>query len=194
MEIVNDIRFWIGVVALATWLPAIFSWLIIHPFINVWRKTGQGLMWVVVAFFGLSGVYLLFHYREVLMGGDLGFSYWTLVPGAVFVMIGFYLDYERRKTLTTRILVGAPEVEGDASNLLTTGPYARVRHPRYLAILFSYFGFALLANYLGLYIYMALSLPVLWLIILLEERELKARFGKAYADYAAKTPRLIPKF
>ena len=194
MEILGDIRTWFGVLALATWVPAIFSWVIIHPLVHIWRRTGKKVMWSVVAVVGLSMVYALFHFRDALLGQDLGTSYWMLALAISFIVMGFYLDIERRKTLTTRILVGAPELENDASNMLTDGPYARVRHPRYLALVAANLGYALLANYEGVYIYMAASMPLLYLIMALEEKELKQRFGKAYEDYASKTPQIIPKF
>lgn len=193
MEILSDIRYWLGVMVLATWLPAIFSWIIIHPLIDFWRRVGAKVMWSVIAVLGLSGVYALFYFRDALMGQDLGTSFWVMIPGTLLYVVGFYLDYERRKILTTRILVGTPEIENDSSNLLTEGPYRRVRHPRYLAIVLAYGGFAIFANFSGLYVYFASTMPLLYWIIILEEKELRERFGKAYEDYANKTPRIIPK-
>ena len=127
------------------------------------------------------------------MGADLGFSFWLLIPAFLLAGFGTWLDVIRRKHLTTRILTGNPEVEGDASNLLTKGPYAHVRHPRYIAITLAYFGYAIFANYTGLYLYMVASLPLVYLIVILEEKELKERFGKAFEDYARSTPQFIPK-
>lgn len=193
MELLADIRYWLGVLALATWVPAIFSWVIIHPLVPMWRRTGKVVMWSVVAAISLSMVYALFHFRDILLGEDWGTHPWLMALAIPLIVLGFYLDYERRKTLTTRILVGTPEFNNDASNLLTEGPYKRVRHPRYLALFIAYLGYALFANYAGVYFYFVTSIPLLWLIIVLEERELKQRFGQAYVDYAAKTPRLIPK-
>jgi protein-S-isoprenylcysteine O-methyltransferase Ste14 len=192
METFHDSRHWIGVVVLVTWAPAILAWVLIHPVVTFWRRTGPFLMWVAVLGFMFASGYSLYFLRESLLGPDLGFTYLALVPGVLLVGLGFTLDFERRKTLTQRILLGVPELQNDASNLLTTGPYARVRHPRYLAIQLSYLGFALIANYLGLYGYMLAGLGALFLIIHLEEKELRKRFGKAYDDYAAKTPMLIP--
>ena len=54
-------------------------------------------------------------------------------------------------------------------------------------------GWALFANYLGLYLITALTMAALYLIVLLEERELRERFGPAYADYSARVPRFIPR-
>lgn len=77
-------------------------------------------------------------------------------------------------------------------NLLTTGPYHLVRHPRYLALAVSRLAFALaLASLL------AWGFFVLWMIFILrrirlEEVHLKGIFGNAYDAYAARTARLIP--
>ena len=38
-----------------------------------------------------------------------------------------------------------------------------------------------------------LMLPALWILILLEERELKQRFGTEYEEYLSAVPRLIPR-
>ena len=150
-------------------------------------------MWLFVAFVGLSLVYAFFHFRDFLVGADLGAHAWLITPAWVVILIGFYLDWVRRKHLTTRILVGSPELEGDASNLLTEGLYAHLRHPRYLALIIAYLGYALFANFSGVYIYFAASMPLLGFIIWLEERELYERFGQAYRDYASKTPCILPK-
>jgi len=193
MELLTDIRYWLGVVVLSSWVPAIFCWVLIHPLVKFWRQTGKAAMWLVVSPIALAGVAILFYFRDSLMGEDLGTNFWLWIPAFILTVLGTYLDFARRKYLTTRILVGTPEIEGDASNLLTEGLYAHVRHPRYVAITASYLGFSLFANFAGVYIYLLASAPLLWLIIVLEEKELRNRFGKAYEDYAKKTPRLIPK-
>jgi protein-S-isoprenylcysteine O-methyltransferase Ste14 len=38
-----------------------------------------------------------------------------------------------------------------------------------------------------------LTLPVMHIIVLLEEKELKERFGRDYEDYCRRVPRYIPK-
>ena len=35
--------------------------------------------------------------------------------------------------------------------------------------------------------------PILHLVVLLEERELLERFGDAYRDYAGRVPRYVPR-
>ena len=54
-------------------------------------------------------------------------------------------------------------------------------------------GYALFANYLGIYLLWLVSLPTLHLVVLLEERELRQRFGAAYDEYARAVPRYLPR-
>lgn len=79
-------------------------------------------------------------------------------------------------------------------NLVIYGPYRYVRNPMISGVVFVLFGEAL----------MLLSGPhVQWAIIflvinfiyipLLEERQLKERFGEAYIEYCRHVPRLLPR-
>ena len=98
--------------------------------------------------------------------------------------------------LTKRILMGIPELAPDRHGvpLITDGIYARLRHPRYVQVAMAFLGWALLTNYLAAYVGCAAGLVMLRLIVPLEERELRQRFGKAYDEYCARTPRFIPSF
>jgi protein-S-isoprenylcysteine O-methyltransferase Ste14 len=78
--------------------------------------------------------------------------------------------------------------------LVTEGLHARVRHPRYLQFLLVIAGFALLANHLCLYLALLLWLPGAWLIVILEEKELRDRFGPAYEEYSHRVPRFFPRW
>ena len=80
----------------------------------------------------------------------------------------------------------------EARQLIESGPYRLVRHPRYLMVTIGIIGWALVCNYLGTYLVSAASIGGLWLIIAIEERELVNRFGARYRDYQARVPRLVP--
>ncbi len=88
--------------------------------------------------------------------------------------------------------------------LITHGPYDIVRHPQFLsAIGITFFGirlfdpaaFPTLAS--GAYFHSldanwALLTVALWLLSILEDRELAAHFGEEYKGYARRVPRLVP--
>ena len=50
-------------------------------------------------------------------------------------------------------------------------------------------GYALIANYLAGYLVFAAWLVVMYPLVLLEERELRERFGEAYDAYCHQAPR-----
>jgi protein-S-isoprenylcysteine O-methyltransferase Ste14 len=77
--------------------------------------------------------------------------------------------------------------------LLTDGIYARMRHPRYVEVVLGTLVYCLIANYVGAYIVLGASVPVLYVVALLEERELRRRFGAAYEAYARRVPRFVPR-
>lgn len=76
--------------------------------------------------------------------------------------------------------------------LATTGPYAFIRHPQYVAFMLIMLGFLLQWPTL----LTLLMFPVLvWMYVRLarrEEHEVLAEFGEAYARYAATTPSFFP--
>ena len=51
----------------------------------------------------------------------------------------------------------------------------------------------LISNHLALYGVFALWLPGVWLIAVLEERELRVRFGAEYDTYCRRVPRFVPR-
>jgi protein-S-isoprenylcysteine O-methyltransferase Ste14 len=88
--------------------------------------------------------------------------------------------------------------------LVTRGPYSIVRHPQFLAVIGLTFFNVLLFNpsdpppyAIGVYYHSvaanwALLTMALWVLSILEDRELAAHFGKEYEEYAARVPRLFP--
>lgn len=188
-------RYVIGLLLLIAGPPAFAYWFVIHPFAKFWRRVGAP--WAYAA--GFSVMILLgwglYQPREPVLAVDYGTNWALVALAAVFEGVAIYISLRRRKYLTQRILMGAPELSRDKtdSKLLDQGIYSRIRHPRYVEIVFAFAAFALFANYLGTYLVTAGLLPVLYLIILIEEKELRERFGQAYVDYSQRVPRFIPR-
>src|SRR6266536_322575 len=77
--------------------------------------------------------------------------------------------------------------------LATTGPYARVRHPQYDGFLLVMVGFLLQWPTIPTLVMFPILVVVYARLARAEEREVAARFGKAWAAYAAHTPAFIPR-
>jgi len=52
---------------------------------------------------------------------------------------------------------------------------------------------ALFTNYLAVYVVLAAYLPLIYLVVVLEERELGERFGEEYERYCLAVPRFVPR-
>ena len=92
-------------------------------------------------------------------------------------------------------LIGRPELNSKRhpGRLVTVGIYGRIRHPRYVEGALGILGCTLFANYLGLYVVFMICLPVLYFVVILEDRELAKRFGPAFVEYSRNVPRFFPK-
>jgi len=79
--------------------------------------------------------------------------------------------------------------------LVTTGPFARCRHPLYATwILLILPGMCLLVGSWPVLTVPLVAYAAARVAVRQEERELASRFGAAYADYARSTPCLVPRF
>jgi protein-S-isoprenylcysteine O-methyltransferase Ste14 len=77
--------------------------------------------------------------------------------------------------------------------LVTWGPFARVRHPIYIGIFCFMIGMAIaFGHYRGLTLGVPLYWIGTWIRVVREERLLRAQFGAAYDDYAARVKRFVP--
>ena len=103
----------------------------------------------------------------------------------VLIVAGFFL-----LSAAWRVLFAAQQ----SGALATSGPYARVRHPQYIAFILIMFGFLLQWPTL-VTLAMFPILAVMYVRLAQhEEGEVAAEFGEAWAAYAAATPRWWPRF
>jgi protein-S-isoprenylcysteine O-methyltransferase Ste14 len=168
------------------------------PFLDIVQRTVGPRQWVsratrarlllavlevttlAVWFFGLRGRWLLLPDLDVAVA----------IAGALLALTGALLA-AWAKTKLGRLFSPQLGVQHD-HQLVTTGPYAIVRHPIYLGIIDFLVGSALFLNDLGLLL--AGMLFVLYFAgqIRVEERQFAAHFGDEWATYAARTPALLP--
>ena len=192
----DAVRYWFAVTAMVMMPPAILYWYIVHPFIHVWRRLGKLTTYSLLAviFFGVG--YVCWLGRDVLVGADRGTNPWLWPPALVCYALAMWIQIRIKKQLTFRVLAGVPELDADGKGgtLLHDGLYARMRHPRYVAIILGTTAWALFTNYVGMYVLIAVTVVGLAGIARLEERELIGRFGEEYAAYRRRVPMFIPRF
>jgi len=193
--VVDSARHIVAVLILALLPPALFFWLLVHPLTRVWRRLGMAWTYLLVGLVSLALMTGLFLARERLLSVDYGFDP-RLAAAAIAVAVGAAAIAVRRgRQLTIRILLGVPELStrGGPGRLLTGGIYGRIRHPRYVEMTLWMLAYALFVNYLGIWVMFVLSVPALYLVVLLEERELRERFGTEYEAYCRRVPRFVPR-
>ena len=188
----DPLRYWIAVLLVVAMPPAVLWWFVIHPFVAFWRRLGARTTMAVMTVVLFGTMVLLFPWRDALVGRDLG-RHPAAWLGLASLVLAAVIQFHRRRQLGMATLAGMPEVSSDDKGvLLTEGIYSRVRNPRYLEVAFAVLGYALIANYTGGYWLVALMVVGLHLVVLLEERELRDRFGAEFESYCARTPRWIP--
>jgi len=128
-------------------------------------------------------------------GLDIG-PFFSIDPAEGFLalaimILGIGLRVWAARTLGryyTRTLLTTEE-----QKVITTGPYARIRHPGYLGNILLWSGFGVLSANLAV----ALLFPVMFVAaylyrISVEERMLAGTLGEDYAEYRRRTYRLVP--
>lgn len=189
-------RFWVGVFMVSFGPAAILFWFSIHLFIAFWRRVGATIT-LGIHFAGMTVIAgTLVFYRDILMRGDLGTSYVFAGLAVLLLMASGVMRYFQNKVLPNTAIMGFPELEpaGHRFALVASGPYARIRHPRYVQLLIAFVAYALFANYVTCYIVLALIFIEVRCVVTFEERELIARFGDDYRIYMKATPRFVPSW
>ncbi|MFT3859111.1 MAG: isoprenylcysteine carboxylmethyltransferase family protein [Aquabacterium sp.] len=172
-----------------------------------WRSFGAYSAFIVALFAEMYGfpltIYLLSGWLGTkfpggnIYGHDAGHLWWVLTGrqgdphfGALhllsfaFLFAGFTL-----LSKSWHVLYHAQR----QGKLADGGPYRLVRHPQYIGFVAIMFGFLLQWPTL-LTLAMFPVLVVMYVrLAMAEERDSEAAFGQAWRDYAAATPRFIPK-
>lgn len=176
-------------------LPVPLFWVLIHPRIDFWR--GRPRAWYYRA--GLA-VWLLTWAGLLIphswwLDKRFGWHSWMALAGAVLVAADVWLIYQAERQAGWRILVGLPELRPQAApgTIVSGGIYRRVRHPRYLGMMLAWWGAVLLTGATRLLALVVVFTLLAVIVMELEEHELLARLGEAYAHYRRRVPRLIPR-
>lgn len=126
------------------------------------------------------------HLWSTLLGekGDAHFGP-LHIASYVFLGYGFYL-----LSTAWNVLYHAQR----HNTLATTGAYAHIRHPQYVAFVLILLGFLLQWPTLLTLAMFPILLAMYGRLAVTEEAEMRKHFGAAFDAYAARTPRFIPSF
>ncbi len=173
-----------------------------------WRTFGAFAAFIVALFVEMYGfplsIYLMSGWLQTkypnldLLSHNTGHLWSTLlgekgdphfgalhIASYVFLGFGFYL-----LSNAWNVLYHAQR----RNELAKTGPYARIRHPQYLAFVLILLGFLLQWPTLLTLVMFPILLVMYGRLAITEEAEMRKRFGADFEAYAARTPRFLPSF
>ncbi len=172
-----------------------------------WRTFGSFSAFILALFVEMYGfpltIYLLSGWLARRfpgidpLGHDFGHLWYTLlgfkgdphlnpihIASNILIVAGFIL-----LSRAWRVLFRSQQ-EG---KLAVTGPYAHVRHPQYVAFIVIMVGFLLQWPTLVTLVMFPILVAVYIRLAHREEREVRAEFGQAWDEYAARTPGFVPR-
>jgi protein-S-isoprenylcysteine O-methyltransferase Ste14 len=124
-------------------------------------------------------------YRALLPQG-----YGTFFGGAAVTVAGLLFAVWARRHLGTNWSRSVTLKQDH--ELITSGPYALVRHPIYTGILTGFLGSAIAEGQVRSLLAFVLVLLVLWAKLRLEELWMRSQFGGTYETYAQRVAGLVP--
>jgi protein-S-isoprenylcysteine O-methyltransferase Ste14 len=114
---------------------------------------------------------------------------WAAIAGALMMLIGFWITFAvfKENTFTSATIEVAKN-----QKVISTGPYALIRHPMYTGALIMLFGIPLaLGSWLGEFVNIPMTIAIIWR--LLDEEKLLVRELPGYAEYRGTVrQRLVP--
>jgi len=147
-----------------------------------WSDTGQFILFLVFIIGMTADVFVLklFSMWQAAVP-------WYLPPLIClpFVISGVYFGYKAHKKIF--------EEERTKLMVITTGVFARTRHPLYFGIILIYLGFVILSlSVVALVIFFVL-LVFYYYISRYEEQILQTKLGDEYISYMKEVPMFLPK-
>jgi protein-S-isoprenylcysteine O-methyltransferase Ste14 len=146
-------------------------------------------VWIIMMVGGLivSLIFDWFYFRDWLL--SLRFHLISFVLGMILMSLVRRVARNTGRTLAKYGRQG--DIERMETNVLVSqGPYGLMRHPMHLALLFFPLAWGMLFGSVT-FILFVWPLEVIFMILMIkwvEEPEARAKFGKAYDEYAAKRP------
>lgn len=158
------------------------------------RRFGNWNYVGVVNFYFVTAI-ITFNYLDVLIMLRYPLTKPFVIAGSIILAVGCIISFIAGRTLTLKTLIALPQIHPERyhQKLVTNGLYGVMRHPRYIGYWMMALGFAMTTGLLFMSLFFCWLVAGLSTLALLEERELRQRFGKAYTDYMCRVSAFIPK-
>jgi protein-S-isoprenylcysteine O-methyltransferase Ste14 len=117
-------------------------------------------------------------------------GFWLFWLGAAVTVAGILFAVWAREHLGSNWSRSVTIKQGH--ELITTGPYAVVRHPIYTGILTGFLGVAIALSQVRGFVAFVLIFLAFWLKLRLEEQWMRSQFGETNVTYAQQTAALVP--
>jgi protein-S-isoprenylcysteine O-methyltransferase Ste14 len=117
-------------------------------------------------------------------------GFWPFWLGAAVTVAGLLFAVWARRHLGRNWSSEVTIKQGH--ELITSGPYAVVRHPIYTGILAGFLGTAIALSQVRGFVGLALVFLGFWLKLRMEEQWMRSQFGETYVGYAHQTAALVP--
>ena len=115
------------------------------------------------------------------------------ILGIILVVVGLFYALWSNATQLTRAR-GTPLPVMPTQTLLVSGPFRHCRNPMAFGAISLYLGISFVVGSISSVLVVGIFAALLLTYIkLVEERELEARFGRAYLEYKGKTAFIIPR-
>jgi protein-S-isoprenylcysteine O-methyltransferase Ste14 len=190
----ETIAYYVALITIMTIPAAGLVWFLIHPLARWWRRVGPVGTYLAIGVAVVGAMWGIYLARASLLATRFGVRTPLAIAACALFGVGSYIRAQVRRQLRAAVVLGVPEIsDQDRGRLVVEGIYSRVRNPRYVGVGLQLAAMALFANYLAPYMLVLAYIPTIYAIVLLEERELEARFGDAYREYCRKVPRFFPQ-
>ena len=115
---------------------------------------------------------------------------WCFFVGSAVTACGLLFSVWARRHLGVNWSQSVTVKKGH--ELITSGPYALVRHPIYTGLLMAFAGTAIAQGEWRGLLAVVLVFGALWRKLRLEEKWMRSRFGESYETYAKRVAALVP--
>jgi protein-S-isoprenylcysteine O-methyltransferase Ste14 len=174
---------------------ALITWLLLHLFVTWWRRVGPVATYVVIGAVVIAMMWTMYLVREPLLEVHFGVRIPLMAISVVLLSISTYINVLVYKQAPKSMVLGLGEISkrSPGGELVTDGIYSRIRHPRFVAMALAVIAVSIFTNFFAMYVLAIAYFPLIFLIAVLEERELSARFGSRFEEYARAVPPFLPR-